>query len=128
MHRMKISEYKQQHGDDIISAISNDPDWSEFTNKNAIDTYKESLGNSITYVCYNGSEFTGYVRAILDKGLSVYISELFVVPEWRNQKIGQLLMERVSGDFEKMTVYALSDEDAFYQKKGYKKVGSVFEL
>ena len=125
---MKISEYKLENEDDLLSAISKDPDWSEFTNENAIDTYKESLKDSITFVCYIDSEFTGYVRALLDKGFSVYISELYVAPEWRNQKIGQSLLERVSNDFDSLSIYALSDEDAYYQKKGYKKIGSVFKL
>jgi GNAT superfamily N-acetyltransferase len=125
---MKISEYKLENEDDLLSAISKEPDWSEFTNENAIDTYKESLKNSITFVCYNDSVFTGYVRAILDKGLSVYISELYVVPEWRNQKIGQSLLETVRNDFYSLAIYALSDEDAYYQKKGYKLIGSVFKI
>jgi GNAT superfamily N-acetyltransferase len=125
---MKISEYKPENEDDLLSAISKEPDWSEFTNENAIDTYKESLKNSITFVCYNDSVFTGYVRAILDKGLSVYISELYVVPEWRGQKIGQSLLERVRNDFYSLAIYALSDEDAYYQKKGYKLIGSVFKI
>ncbi len=125
---MKISEYKPENEDDLLSAISKEPDWSEFTNENAFDTYKESLKNSITFVCYNDSVFTGYVRAILDKGLSVYISELYVVPEWRNQKIGQSLLERVRNDFYSLAIYALSDEDAYYQKKGYKLIGSVFKI
>jgi len=125
---MKISKYKLENEDDLLSAISKDPDWSEFTNENDIDTYKESLKNSITFVCYIDSEFAGYVRAILDKGFSVYISELYVVPEWRNKKIGQSLLERVRNDFDNLTIYALSDEDAYYQKKEYKKIGSVFKL
>ena len=65
---------------------------------------------------------------MLDDGFAVYISELYVIPKWRNQRIGQSLLERVKSDFSKLTVYALSDEDAYYVKKGYIKVGSVFEL
>lgn len=56
------------------------------------------------------------------------MSELFVIPEWRNHKIGQLLLERIKSDSSGLTVYALSDEDAFYEKKGYTKIGSVFEI
>ena len=31
-------------------------------------------------------------------------------------------------DYSHLTVYALSDEDAYYEKLGYRKVGSVFEI
>jgi len=125
---MKISKYNPEHEADIVSAIREDPDWDMFSNDATIEFYRKSLKSSITYVCYNNSEFCGYVRAILDDGLAVYISELYVIPEWRNHKIGQSLLERVKLDSSDLNVYALSDEDAYYVKKGYKKMGSVFEI
>jgi len=125
---MEISEYKLEHEDDILAAIKNDPEWDIFTNKDAIGNYRNSLKDSVTYVCHDNYELCGYVRALLDNGLAIYISELYVIPKWRNQKIGRSLIERIKLDFSNMTVYALSDEDAYYEKIGYKKVGSVFEL
>lgn len=125
---MEITQYKPECEEDILSAIGEDPDWEMFTSENAIELYKKSLKNSITYVCYNNDEFCGYVRALLDDGFSVYISELYVIPKWRNHKIGQSLLERVCNEFSSLIVYALSDEDAYYEQKGYKKIGSVFKL
>ncbi len=125
---MKISKYNPEHEVDVLSAISEDQDWDMFTNDVSIDIYRKSLKNGVTYVCYNNNEFCGYVRAILDDGFAVYISELYVIPKWRNHKIGQSLLERVKLDFANLTVYALSDEDVYYQKKGYKRIGSVFIL
>ena len=125
---MKISKYNSGYEDVVLSAISEDPDWAIFSNEAAIDYYRKALANGITYVCLNNDEFCGYVRAILDPGFAVYISELYVIPEWRNHTIGQSLLERVKLDHTDLTVYALSDEDAYYLKKGYTKIGSVFEL
>ena len=125
---MQISKYKRKHESDVLSAIGKDPDWEIFTSDDTKAVYKKALGNSITYVCYNNSTFCGYVRALVDKDLAVYISELYVVPEWRNQKIGQALLEQVKADFNRLTVYAFSDEDAYYQKKGYRRLGSVYQL
>ena len=125
---MEISKYKSVHEHDILAAIGNEPDWRVFTHEAVVDTYRQSLKHGIVYVCYSGNHFCGYVRAILDKGFAVYISELYVVPLFRNQKVGQLLLDRVASDFSNLTVYALSDEDAYYHKKGYKKIGSVFEI
>jgi GNAT superfamily N-acetyltransferase len=125
---MKISEYEPGNEADILREIAKDPNWAIFTNGDTIDAYRKSLEKSITYVSYNNGDFCGYVRAILDEGLSVYVSELFVVPGWRNHKTGQALLERVSRDFSNITVYALSDEDSYYERKGYIKAGSVFKL
>lgn len=125
---MKILRYKREHEDAVLSAIKEDPNWDIFTNDDAIDNYRKSLNTSITYVCYDNGEFCGYLRAILDDGFAIYISELYVVPEWRNRTIGRSLIARVKTDFDRLTVYALSDEDAYYEKLEYKKIGSVFEI
>lgn len=125
---MEISKYKLKHEDAVLAAIKKDPDWDMFTNDNAISSYKKSLKDSVTYVCYNSSEFCGYIRALIDDGFAIYISELYVLPKWRNKKVGRSLLEQVKMDFSNLTVYALSDEDAYYDKIGYKKIGSVFKL
>ena len=125
---MKIFRYKRDHEDAVIAAIKDDPNWDIFTSDDAIDKYKKSLIESITYVCYHNENFCGYLRALLDDGFAIYISELYVVPEWRNRMIGRSLVAQVKMDFDRLSVYALSDEDAYYEKLGYRKVGSVFEI
>ena len=125
---MEISKYKPEYEDEILTAIKKDPAWDLFTNDDTIDIYKDSLKDSVTYVCHEKNEFCGYVRALLDNGLAIYISELYVLPKWRNRKVGRSLLEKIKTDFSNITVYALSDEDAYYEKIGYKKIGSVFEL
>jgi hypothetical protein len=125
---MEILRYSQEHEDAVICAISKDPDWVMFTHENAVGTYKKRLRESITYVCHEDGTFGGFVRALLDDGFAVYISELFVTLEQRNKAMGRQLIARVKADFSHLTVYALSDEDAYYEKLGYGKVGSVFEI
>lgn len=125
---MEISKYKPEYEDDILRAIKIDPDWDIFTNDDAIDNYRNSLKDSVTYVCHDNNEFCGYIRALIDDGFAIYISELYVIPKWRNRKIGRSLLERVKLDFSNLVVYALSDEDAYYEKIGYKKIGSIFKL
>jgi GNAT superfamily N-acetyltransferase len=125
---MEIFRYKREHEDAVLSAIKEEPSWDIFTNEKAIDNYKKNLCASITYVCYENGVFGGYLRAILDDGFAIYISELFVVPEWRNRTIGRTLIAKVRMDFRHLTVYALSDEDAYYEKLSYRRVGSVYEI
>ena len=125
---MKIFRYRLEHEEAVLSAIKGDPNWDIFINDDTIDNYKKSLIESITYVCYHNVNFCGYLRALLDDGFAIYISELYVVPEWRNRMIGRSLVAQVKIDFDRLSVYALSDEDAYYKKLGYNKIGSVFEI
>jgi ribosomal protein S18 acetylase RimI-like enzyme len=125
---MKISKYNSEYEEAILSAIKKDADWEMFTNDESIDAYKASLKDSITYVCHINNKFCGYLRAILDSGFGIYISELYVVPECRNNKVGRTLLEQVKKDYSDIDVYALSDEDSYYEKIGHKKIGSVFQL
>ena len=125
---MEIFRYKPEHEDAVISAIKEDHSWDIFTNERAIDHYKKSLGESITYVCYENGTFGRYLRALLDDGIAIYISELFVVPECRNRTIGRTLIAKVKMEFRHLVVYALSDEDAYYEKLGYRRMGSVYEI
>ena len=125
---MNIYRYNREHENDLLSAIREDPNWDMFTNDAAAEKYRNRLLESITYVSYEGKIFSGYLRALLDDGFAIYISELFVVPEMRNRKIGRTLISRLKSDFSNLTVYALSDEDIYYEKLGYKKAGSVFEI
>ena len=125
----KLKRYAEENMSDVFSAIGEDPDWEFIINsKEKRENYAERLRNSVTFVCFSQSKFCGYIRAIVDNGMALYISELFVKPECRNQKIGQKLIEQVKESNSSLTVYALSDEDRYYEKKGYKKIGSVFEI
>jgi GNAT superfamily N-acetyltransferase len=125
---MVISRYTPDDEKAVISAIGKDPEWKIFTAKDAIDNYRKSLEASVTYVCYEQEEFCGYLRAIRDDAFALYISELFVVPEKRNRGIGSSLLAQAGRDYQGLRVYVLSDEDAFYEKAGYKRVGSVFQI
>ena len=124
----QILKYKSEYETDILSAIAQDPDWGFLVNENASAHYKKRLSHSICYVCYEENVFCGYVRALLDEGFAVYVSELFVIPEQRNKQIGRSLIAQIKQDYSSLTVYVLSDEDAYYEKLQYKKVGSVFEV
>lgn len=125
---MEIARYKREHESAVLTAIKEDPNWDIYTNDGAIGQYRKRLRESITYVCYEGDIFSGYLRAFSDGGIAIYISELFVVPEMRNRKIGRTLISKLKSDFGNLTVYVLSDEDIYYENLSYKKVGSVFEI
>lgn len=127
--QFKLSQYKAKHKKDIFSVIEEDPEWCILTKDELQkNTYARLLEKSVTFVAYSGEYFCGYIRAILDDGFAIYISELFVKPKYRNNKLGEQLILKVKENYDPITVYALSDEDQFYEKKGFKKIGSVFEI
>lgn len=127
--RYELRRYCQDNLGDVISAIGKDPEWEFIIGDEAKRViYADRLKNSVSYVCYFGEVLCGYVRAIVDDGMALYISELFVKPEFRNRKIGQRLIEILKENHRPHTVYVLSDEDLYYEKKGYKRIGSVFEI
>ena len=125
----ELKQYSQENYQDVLSAIGQDPNWKFIINSESKrQVYANRLEISETYVCYFNKIFCGYIRAIIDDGMALYISELFVKPEYRNRNIGQKLIEKVKTQNPSTTVYSLSDEDKYYKKKGYKKIGSVFEI
>jgi GNAT superfamily N-acetyltransferase len=125
---MNIRNYGPEHEADVLAALRKDPDWAMFTTGDAIDNYRKRLQEGVTYVCHEHGTFAGYARALLDEGIALYISELFVVPEMRGRRVGRTLIATLKRDFAGLTVYALSDEDAYYEMLGYKRIGSVFEV
>ena len=108
--------------------LKKDKDWDIITNDKTIQKYKKALKSGITYVARSNDEFCGFIRAIDDEGISVYISELYVKENFRNIGIGNALIQRVKIDSNVNKIYALSDEDNYYIKNGYAKIGSVFEI
>ena len=126
--RYQITRYIESDEVDVLNALKNDRNWDILTNHETIDTYKKALKNGVTYVARRSSDFCGFIRALSDEGIALYISELFVEGDRRNLGIGQALIERMKQDFKPIKIYALSDEDTFYFKKGYNRIGSVFEI
>ncbi|MDV7399602.1 GNAT family N-acetyltransferase, partial [Arthrospira platensis SPKY1] len=98
-----------------------------FLGDDAIDKFKDALLESETFLCESEGNICGYLRALVD-GFGVYISELYVSPQYRGAGFDAELLERIKQEYPKQDVYVLSDEDGYYEKLGYQRVGSVFKL
>lgn len=122
-----ILKYQKKHEQELISLLGKEADWSTFLGDDAIDKFKDALLESETLVCESEGNICGYLRALID-GFGIYISELYVSPQHRGAGFGAELLERIKQDYPKQDVYVLSDEDAYYEKLGYQRVGSVFKL
>jgi GNAT superfamily N-acetyltransferase len=104
------------------------PEWDCYFNTNAVEKYKEALANSITYVAFNNNILCGFVRCRDDNGFGIYIYDLLVRKSFRGHDIGRKLIEHVCKEYPQDTVYVMSDVDEYYQKLGYRREGSIFEI
>lgn len=104
------------------------PDWSCYSAGDAAVKYRKALRDSITYIACDGSTACGFVRALDDCGLYIYICDLLVNAAFRGHEIGRLLMERIAADYKGRGVYMLSGVDEYYEKLGYTREGSIYKV
>ena len=90
--------------------------------------YQVLLEKSITYVACNNTELCGFSRSIDDSGFYLWVIDLLVEKKYRGYSIGKKLMECLLTDYPNQDVFVMSDVDAYYQKLGYKKEGSLFKV
>jgi len=63
-----------------------------------------------------------------DNGFGVYIYDLLVRKLYRGGQIGKALIEQFQHDFPEQSIYIMSDVDIYYEKLGYRRIGSVFQV
>lgn len=119
-----ITPYSEEYETALFEVLTVDPDWHSFDSA----AYRSALLNSPAFIAMKENHCCGYIRAIDDHGLGLYISELYVIPPERNKKIGERLLYTMIGTFPRRDIYVLSDEDGYYLKKGFERAGSVFIL
>jgi len=122
-----IMKYQREYEVELIALLKNEPDWSSFVSEGAIDRFKEVLLEGETYLCESQGNICGYIRALVD-GFGIYVSELYVAPRCRGNGFGAELLGKIKQAHPNQDVYVFSDEDLYYEKLGYKRVGSVFQL
>ena len=127
---MKIRRYNQVEDEGkLLQIIKNEGEgWSEYSSSEGWAKYKVALQNSITYVCCESNTVCGYSRSIDDNGFYIYVCDLLVAPQYRGNGIGKILMETIYEDYPGYTVFVMSDVDEYYQKQGYRREGSIFEV
>ena len=103
-------------------------EWESYWEEENRPKYKAALENSIVYVAYEGDILCGYCRCRDDNGYGVYVYDLLVDKHHRGKQIGRQLMAQVCADFSNNTVYVMSDVDGYYEKQGFRREGSIFEV
>jgi ribosomal protein S18 acetylase RimI-like enzyme len=126
---MEIKKYGKTDESLLFDLLVDEGDeWIDYHGPNARDKYIKALESSITYIACDNTLVYGYVRCREDSGFGVYIYDLLVRKSYRGRQIGKALMERVCQDFPDQPVYVMSDVDPYYEKLGYRREGSIFEV
>ena len=124
---LEIREYKATDEENLFDIMREEGlEWKDYWSN--IPKYKTAMSNSLVFVACEDNEFCGCLRCRDDYGLGVYVYELIVKKSKRGKNIGRALMDKVCAVFPSDTIYVMSDVDAYYEKQGYKKIGSIFEV
>lgn len=126
---MEIRRYSKEYEASLFDMLVDEgDDWKDYHGPAGRSNYIKALESSITYIACEGNLVCGYVRCREDDGFGVYVYDLLVRKEYRGKQIGKSLMERVCQDFPDQPVYVMSDVDPYYEKLGYRRKGSIFEV
>ncbi len=127
---LNIKTYQKDRDEELLMKMIEDEgdEWADYTAENVSGKYKLALENSITYVAYLASELCGYSRSINDNDFYIFVCDLLVAPKFRGHNIGRLLMDCIKEDFPDFQIFVMSDVDEYYQKLGYKREGTLFEV
>lgn len=124
-----IKKYTSADEAALFSLMQNEgSEWESYWGNENRDKYKTALKNSIVYTAYKGNILCGYCRCRDDGGYGIYIYDLLVDIKYRGSNIGRKLIEQVYNDYPDDAVYVMSDVDIYYEKQGFKREGSIFEI
>ena len=126
---MLIKRYSKTDESHLFDMLKEEGDgWSDYHGEAGYSKYVNALESSITYVVYDNYILCGYARCRGDEGFGVYVYDLLVRKSCRGKQFGRMLMEQVCKDFSDQPVYVMSDVDPYYEKLGYRREGSIFEV
>lgn len=126
---MDIKRYSKDDEQQLFDMIKEEgEEWIDYYSAKGYKKYIIALASSITYVAYAEDILCGYARCRDDDGFGIYVYDLLVKKAYRGKSIGKLLIEQACIDFLDQPVYVMSDVDPYYEKLGYKREGSIFEV
>lgn len=124
-----VRRCSRQDEDAVMGLLVTEGDeWSCCWAPEVAQRYRAALRASTTYVAVWDGEVCGYWRSIDDDGFYVYVCDLLVTGRSRDRDVGRSMLERVRQDHPAQLVYVMSDADGCYEKLGYHREGSVFEV
>jgi GNAT superfamily N-acetyltransferase len=114
----------------IHDFLSNRSYWAE---NRTLKTVKRSVDNSLCFGMYDKFDSTiGFARVISDFAVFAYIMDFFILEKFRNQGLGEKLMEFIlnNSDLLNVKVMMLATRDAhkLYEKFGFKLTENAHKI
>ena len=98
----------------------------------AREVIERSIANSLCFGAYTNGCQVAFARVITDRAVFAYLSDVFVVLEYRGQGVGKALMRAIveHQDLQGLTVFLLRTRDAhgLYAPFGFERVSRPEEL
>lgn len=124
----EIRKYTPEYENELMNCIRREgQDWQVYWEEPNASKYRKSLEQSITYIALAGDEICGYSRSLKD-ALYIYVCDLLVNEKYRGHGLGKMLMRCLQDEYPNHPVYVMSGNDAYYEKIGAKKEGSIYLL
>jgi GNAT superfamily N-acetyltransferase len=120
---MEILSYNRTHETQLFDLIHSDPEWSEYLQFK--QRYIQALEQSVVFMLMDKDVCIGFIRGKDDSGFGFYVYDLLVRKDNRGHGYGKALIDHVRSLYQ--PVYVMSDVDAYYEKIGMTKIGSIFE-
>lgn len=86
------------------------------------------LETSTYLVAEDNGQIIAFARYLTDGVLTTFLAELLVVPHFRRQGIGKLLIDTVKKQLPENRLELISEADDFYERVGFRKVGQGYRL
>ena len=88
-----------------------------------LDLFREALKNSWNFSAFEDQQLIGFGRLVTDRATFAYLSDVFVLPDYRARGIGKNLMEIIfqKREVQKLRRIILATQDAhpLYKKFGF---------
>jgi GNAT superfamily N-acetyltransferase len=124
---MIIKKYTPEDEQKLFELLENEgKEWQAYWHGEGKEKYLKAIANSLVYVLYVGETLCGFARCREDEATGVYVYDLLVNPAYRGNEYGRLLIEKVVADYPNTSVYVNSDVNPYYEKLGYKAIGTIF--
>jgi len=126
---MTISTDRSLLDVDVIERALNDSYWAAGRPREVIE---RSIANSLCFGVYTTGRQIAFARVITDCAVFAYLSDVFVVPEYRGQGVGKALIRAILAheSVQGLTVFLLRTRDAhgLYAQFGFEAVNQPDEL
>jgi GNAT superfamily N-acetyltransferase len=98
----------------------------------AREVIERSIANSLCFGAYAQGRQVAFARVITDRAVFAYLSDVFVVPDYRGQGVGKSLVRAILDhhDLQGLAVFLLRTRDAhgLYEPFGFEPVNRPEEL